>query len=190
MLLTVTETGLNAEDNALIQGEKLSPIASIVVSDTPIDNPFSATALSGNLLTLKALAIDRLSAGATKIYGEIPPDTEFKVRSVGIVLKDGTLFACANYLPESDGFYKGLGFSFSIWVLISRKQSTDIRFDYVPLDIQMVAKRIEEQARVELDMWLNQFLLSTAMHLSGLNAEIYRLTRKIDTIESKQTHKE
>lgn len=106
MLLTVTEAGLNAEDSALIKGEKLSPIASIVVSDAPIDNPFSATALSGNLLTLKALAIDRLSAGATKIYGEIPPDTEFKVRSVGIVLKDGTLFACANYFPKVMAFIR------------------------------------------------------------------------------------
>lgn len=186
MLLTVTEAGLNVEDAALIQGEQLSPIAKIIVSDTAITGDLmQTTELTGNVIELKALAIDRLSAGATKIYGEIPPDVETHVRSVGIVLKDGTLFACANYLPDSDGFYKGLGFSFSIWVLLSRKQSTDLRFEYVPLDIQMIAKRIEEQARVELDVWLNQFLLSTVMHLSGLNAEIYRLTRQVETSKEK-----
>ena len=185
MLLTVTDAGLNAEDAALIQGERLSPIASIIVSDTPITSELmQATALTGNVLTLNALAIDRLSAGATKIYGEIPPDTEFHVRSVGILLNDGTLFACTNYLPDSDGFYKGLGFSFSLWVLLSRRQSTDLRFEYVPLDIQTIATRIEQEARVELDLWLNTFLLSTVKHLSGLNAEIYRLTRKIDTVKN------
>lgn len=184
MLLIMTEAGLRKEDEALLNGEPLPKISALVISDEKVTNPSQATALPGNEIQLTALVVDRLSPGTAKIYAEIPPQTETQVRSVGVKLADGTLFACAPYLPENDGFFKGLGFSFALWVLLSRQSDKPIRFEYAPLDVQAVAQRIEQEARVELDIWLNHFLLSTIKHLSGLNAEIYRLTRLTDDTRS------
>lgn len=182
MILTLTETGLQKEDDALLNGVAIPKIAKIVVSDTVLEDVRTATVLSGQVAELNALVIDRLSAGVTKLYAEVDVETAIHIRSVGILLEDGSLFACANYLPETDGMYKGEGYAYSFYVLLSRQSDKPITFTYMPVDIQEIAKRIEQDAHVVLDTWLNYFFLTTAKHLNGLNDEVYRITRKLDVL--------
>lgn len=183
MLLTVTEAGRRREDDALFNGIPMPPITAIVVGDGALAVPAKATRLANRKLALSTLVVDRLSPGVTKIHGEISPDIEVNITEIGLELADGTLYAAAQYSPETGGQYKGRGFSFSFFVLVSRDTDTPLRFEYVPVDVQALGAQIQQEARTQLDLYLNQFLLATARTLSGLNGEILHLTNRINHLK-------
>lgn len=187
MILTITNVGLEKEDDALIASQPLPKIHKIIVSDTVIEDLREATELTGQVVELTPLVVDRLSAGVTKLYAEVSVEAEIHIRSIGILLEDNTLFACGNYLPDTDGIFKGLGYSYSFYVLLSRNSDKPVTFTYMPVDIQEIAKRIEQDAHAVLDVWLNKFFLATAKHLQGLNAEVYKIERRLSELEFKLT---
>jgi len=179
MLLNITQAGYTLETNALQNGTPVPKIKEMV-----IDGGVSA----GETVTTEAyvattIAFERVSAGVLKIHGEIPPDVECWVKGIALRLEDGTIYAYGKYQEQSGGFFKGKGFAFSFFVLHSRSQNVELNFTYSPLDITAIAAQIADDAKTNIDAYIQDYFIQTTVLISGLSADMLRLTNAINSLK-------
>lgn len=182
MLLIPTPEGQALETNALLNGEPMPKLGALVVDDGAMADDQTPQVVH-EIYRTEAIAFERLSQGVTKIYGEVPPDEEFRIRGIGLLLEDGTLYAYARYQPQVDGFFKGKGFAFSFFVLHSREEKTELTFSYSPLDITEIGERIATEAKTSIDMYIQEYFVATTKLLSGLRNETCRLQKQINELK-------
>jgi hypothetical protein len=174
MLLITTPQGQALETNALINGDALPKLSALIIDDgvLPNDSDDSSVEIIHEIYRTDAIAFERISEGVTKIYGEVPPDEEFRIRGIGLMMEDGTLYAYARYQPQVDGFFKGKGFAFSFFVLHSRENNTELTFTYSPLDITAIAEQIATEAKTGIDLYIQSYFTATTKLISGMNRDI------------------
>ncbi len=183
MLLIPTPQGQALETNALINGEPLPKLASLVIDGGVLPENADTVQVIQEVYRTDAIAFERISEGVTKIYGEVPPDEEFRIRGIGLMMEDGTLYAYARYQPQVDGFFKGKGFAFSFFVLHSREQNTELTFTYSPLDITAIAEQIATEAKTGIDLHIQSYFIATTQLISGLSRDLCGLQKTTNRLQ-------
>jgi len=180
MLLIPTPQGQALETNALINGDPLPKLTALVIDGGVLPDDSTTTAVIDEVYRTNAIAFERISAGVTKIYGEVPPDEEFRIRGIGLEMEDGTLYAYARYQPQVDGFFKGKGFAFSFFVLHSRENNTELTFTYSPLDITAIAEQIATESKTSIDLYIQSYFTATTKLISGINHDICKMQKRLN----------
>jgi hypothetical protein len=175
LLLHITSAGMAREQDALLNGIVLSPITHIVFgSGTPIDPPSGATAIVQQWQAAPILIKEKLSDGAIKLTADLDVTVAGRIREVGLMMEDGTLYAYAPYLPDEGGLFKAAGFSFRLSVILARENISEISIRYEVVDTAALAAQIAAEARAQITNDDDQFKIAATRHLSSLNAEILR----------------
>ena len=150
-LVTITEAGYAKEQDALADGVPLPKLDKIVLGAGPVHaEPHLATTIDA-WHEAPILAFERLSPGALKLTAEIGADVEGRIREIGVVMEDGTLYGYLPYQVEADGLFKAQGFAFTFYVIISREDVTHLEVTYAPLDVDALAQEIADEASARID---------------------------------------
>jgi len=184
MLLSITSAGHAARQAALLNGGAMSPIDRFVVGAGPAATDLvGASALAGIWYESPILTKEMISDSSAKLTAEVPSDVEGLMLEVGLVLEDGTLFAAAPFSPETGGQYKGAGFSFSFFGVVSDEDVTDLNITYAALDVDVLAQQIADEATARIDAAIDDSMAQIVTHLSGLNREVLAQQSKLNTLE-------
>ena len=184
MLLTVTQAGHKREQEALATGTAVAKLDKLLVGAGPIqDAPHLATSIK-SWYEAPILTVERLSSGALKLTAEVPAEVEGWIRDIGLVMADGTLYAYAPYQVESNGLFKGMGFAFSFYVVISREGAGELEVNYAPLDVDALAEQIAIEATKKINANIDASLYQILIHLSSLNREALNYQDKLNTLEA------
>jgi len=161
MILTITQAGLARETDSLTTGNMPKFDKLVIGSGAPHATPFLATAMVQSAFETQVIVVERLSAGAVKFHAAIPSDIEVNIREIGLFLEDGTLYAYADYSQGTgQSFFKGTGFAFSFFVLLTREQLPNLVFTYVPVDTASIALTISQNASSAIDLHIQDYLLN------------------------------
>lgn len=161
MILNMTEAGQKLETQILTQGGEMPKITYLVVGDgTPPPIMSKMTELTNQTYQSDVLVVERLSENAVKLHGEVPPEVETRITEIGIVLADGTLYAVGSYQPEVGGFFKAKGFAFSFFTILSKEDAGELDFEYDPVDIQAMAKKISQEAKKSVDLFIQNYFIN------------------------------
>ncbi len=182
MLLIPTPQGQALETNALINGDLLPKLTALVIDGGVLSDDSTTIEIIDEVYRTNAIAFERISEGVTKIYGEVPPDEEFRIRGIGLLMEDGTLYAYARYQPQVDGFYKGKGFAFSFFVLHSRENNTELTFSYSPLDITAIAEQIATESKTGIDLYIQSYFTATTQLISSMSRDICALRKDVNKL--------
>lgn len=185
MLLIPTPQGQALETNALINGDPLPKLSALVIDGGVLPDDSTTVEVVDEVYRTDAIAFERISEGVTKIYGEVPPDEEFRIRGIGLLMEDGTLYAYARYQPQVDGFFKGKGFAFSFFVLHSRENNTELTFTYSPLDITAIAEQIATEAKTGIDLYIQAYFTSITALISGMSFDLCGMRKEINQLNKK-----
>jgi hypothetical protein len=154
MILTITQSGIDAENTAITSTGKMPIFDKIILGDgQPNPNPYQATALTHLAYTTEVLVVERLSDGAIKLTTHVPIEVEVNIKEIGLTLSDGTLYAYCPYSPETNGFYKAQGFEFSFYVILSRKEIADLTFTYEPISTDELKQRVLAATKPDIDAY-------------------------------------
>jgi hypothetical protein len=158
MILTITQSGIDAENTAITSTGKMPIFDKIILGDgQPNPNPYQATALTHLAYTTEVLVVERLSDGAIKLTTHVPIEVEVNIKEIGLTLSDGTLYAYCPYSPETNGFYKAQGFEFSFYVILSRENIPNLVFTYEPVNTNEIKNTIVAQATNEINLKQAEF---------------------------------
>ncbi len=190
MILQLTTAGQELETRILTQGGEMPKIAHLAVGDGECPEDMSQmTQLTHETYRSDILVKDQLSSHAVKLHGEVPPDVETRITQIGLVLADGTLYAVGGYQPEVGGFFKAAGFAFSFFVILSKEQAGELAFEYNPVDIQAMALKISQEAKVSVDLFIQSYFINLLMLCSGMSADIARIKKHLHKLETMITNK-
>lgn len=186
-VLIVTDAGASAENQAIANGTPLSPVEALVISDgTPPADPDdyrTLTAVGHEVYRTAVLLVEHVSDTVVKFTGTTPVNQAFRIREVGLVLADGTLFGYAPYMLADDGFFKGSGLAWTFSVYLSREQgNTSITVNYNPIDVSEITEQIVDNATTQMDLYLQADFIEYVKMMSGLAASIYRLQQQINAM--------
>jgi len=186
-VLTVTDAGTAAENAAIAGGTPLSPVEALVISDgTPPANPDdyrTLTAVGNEVYRSTVLVVDHVSSTVVKFTGTTPVDQAFRIREIGLVLEDGTLFGYAPYMLGDDGFFKGEGLAWTFSVYLSREQgNSTITVNYNPVDVGEITNQIVGDATAQMDLYLQGEFIEYVSWLSSLNNTTYTLQLQINAL--------
>jgi len=181
MILTITQSGLARETDALTSGV-MPKFGNLVIGDgTPNPTAFTATELTHQVYETPVLVVERISAGAVKFHASIPSDVEINIKEVGLMLEDGTLYAYADYSQGTgSSFFKARGFAFSFFVLLTREQLPALIFTYEPVDTAQIALSISTNAAVAIDTQIQGYLSSLICLVSALAADVLDLKKRLN----------
>ncbi len=183
MLLTITQLGYQTEQEALANGAEIPRLDRFLIGAGPAaDDPTAVTAVTA-WHEAPIITAEQLSAGALKLTAEIGADVEGYVREIALAMEDGTIYAYAPYQSETDGLFKGEGFAFSLYVIISRENINELNVTYAALDVDALAQQIADEATARIDAAIDESMIQIVTHLSGLNRDVLAQQDKINTLE-------
>ncbi len=186
-VLTVTTAGKSAENQALANGAALSPIEYIVIGDgiPPDSSEFkNQTALSSPKVQIKVLSIEHPSETVMRFTGSVPIETGVRIREIGLLLKDGTLFAYTSYMVDDDGLWKGPQMGWTLDIIISREEgNSNLTVEYSPLDIGQMSKQIVDDAKTGLDLYLQAYFMKLVELNVGLTKTVFSLQMQINELK-------
>lgn len=175
MIFTITEVGMAAENEAIIDGS-MPVFDKLFIGDGAVaQSPFKATELTHKVFDTQVLVAERLSEGAIRLHAHIPAEQEMLITEIGLMLNDGTLYAYAPYSTETNGFFKAKGFDFTLQVILSRQQLPDLTFNYTPIDVQAIANQIRDSAQNAIDTHIQGYLIGLVIHTSLLTHDLNEL---------------
>lgn len=190
-VLTITTAGKALETDAIVSGTAMPKLDKLVVgSGTPPSTDAEIIALTDLVVReyeTNVIVVDRLSETTVKFEASIPENVEMRIREIGLTLEDGTLFAYAPYAPsnpDGGGMYKGVGFAFSVFTILSREQQGTLEFTYSPIDVQQLATQIADDARASLDLYLQGYMIEIARNLSKVHANTLKNVDQINSLKS------
>lgn len=190
-VLVITTEGKRIETDAIANGTPVPKLHKLVVgSGTPpisIEGQIALTSLVHLEYESNVLVVDRLSPTSVKFTGSVPENIECNIREIGLTLEDGTLFAYSPYMPANPdnpggGMYKGRGFAWTVFTILSREQMGTLNFTYSPIDVQQLAEQIATDARASIDLYLQAYFISIAANVSGLSSNVQKLQSQINTL--------
>lgn len=191
-ILNITTAGKKVETDALQNGTPVPRIAKLVIgAGTPPTETIAMlglTQLVNQVYEADIAYIDRLSPTSMKLTASVPDNIECRIKEIGLVLEDGTLFAYAPYMPEAPdggGMYKGRGFAWTIFCILSREQMGTVNFTYSPIDKQQLATEIANDARASLDLYLQSYFVSLMMLASALSATTQTQQLQINQLKTR-----
>ncbi|NKX42662.1 hypothetical protein HGG71_14505 [Rhodobacteraceae bacterium R_SAG2] len=185
MLLSITNAGHAARQAALVEGRPLAKLDRFVIASGPtVGDLVSAASLEGVWYEAPITTKENLSSSSTKLSAEIPSGIAGKIGEVGLLMEDGTLFAAAKFSPDTDGQFKGTGFSFSFFGVISDEDLSDLNITYAALDVDALAQQIADDATARINAQIDAAMIQTVRHLSGLNREVLTQQDKMNTLEA------